>query len=204
MLRRWAHHQCEGKHQCVLDPNDLQFPRYPDPLMQGAAVPGLHYSFAIAATCSGGEGNASLHRAPPPPPLSASRPSAECQAEADTLCNARCASLPVQKACMHESDGSMVARNTTKGVGRVSCLSGICREQEWRCYAPSSLTPDLQNYNSSGSDCLCSYLPGYDEVPMLTVVQALHACKYGMRFSSRPNEQPAPILSPRGKSQSGS
>lgn len=51
--RGWSH-QCAGKHDCVLDPNDLQPPHHPDPCI---AVPKI---FAVAATCSSGGGHATV------------------------------------------------------------------------------------------------------------------------------------------------
>ena len=87
---------------------------------------------------------------------SAPPPSAKCQAEANAVCNQRggCWSEIKSRPC----GGPMVARNSTKGAKE---------KPQWRCYSPSTLTPDRSNYSHGG--CFCS-----DSGP--PIVKALRAC----------------------------
>jgi sialidase-1 len=72
------------------------------------------------------------------------QPSPKCQAQADKSC-AKCYSA--LKNAPRNCDGPMVARRS----------GAIRKGDEWRCYSPSTLTPDHRNY-SKGS-CYCTEDP---------------------------------------------
>ena len=71
-------------------------------------------------------------------------PSPKCQAEADASCIKPCYDQIKSRPC----DGPMVARDSTAVGQNVS---------RWRCYSPSTLTPDNKHY--AKGNCYCSDVP---------------------------------------------
>ena len=99
------------------------------------------YSFAFSNSTTRQKIDDEIHEAGGGVPWA---PSPKCQAEADASCIKPCYDQIKSRPC----DGPMVARDSTAVGQNVS---------RWRCYSPSTLTPDKKSYTKG--NCYCSDVP---------------------------------------------